>query len=82
MIPENLLNQATRWGFVCEVDPVGRTLIYSANPHDRWSLELVGDRWLLRINDTPQISFQPLEALQFLERQWLKANGKLRPSDL
>ncbi len=78
MIPENLLNQAARWGFICELDEVGRTFIYSDNPPARWSLQLVGDRWILRINEVPQINFQPLEALQFLERQWLRTNAKSR----
>lgn len=72
MIPENLLNQAARWGFRYEVDKRGMTSIYSNNPDDRWKLELVSDRWILKINEIPQINFLSTEALQFLERQWLQ----------
>jgi len=72
VIPENLLNQAARWGFRYEVDKRGMTSIYSNNPDDRWKLELVSDRWILKINEIPQINFLSTEALQFLERQWLQ----------
>lgn len=66
---ESLLSQARNWGFVCNCDEKGNWQILPKQPHERWKLQLVRDKWLLVVGDVPQISCWPEEAIAFLERR-------------
>ncbi len=69
MINDEILNQAHSWGFVCDLEPQGEYQILPKQVTERWKLQLVGDRWILHVNDVPQILCHPSEAIAFLERR-------------
>lgn len=64
---ENVLSQASAWGFVCHSEHDGTWQILPQQKNERWKLQLEGDRWLLIVGNVPQISFHPHEAIAFLE---------------
>ena len=43
-----------------------QTFIKSLNSDESWYLKYIDERWLLCVNDVPQIAFLPEEALKFL----------------
>lgn len=70
MIAQNIINQASSWGFVCKSEPLGKWKILPHQKTARWELQQVEDRWLLLVNGVAQVNLYPAEALVFLERRW------------
>jgi hypothetical protein len=68
---EELLQQAQLWGFCCEMDGLGRWTILPTQPSPSWSLSQRGDRWVLGVEGTAQVSFYADDAVKFLERRRL-----------
>jgi hypothetical protein len=66
---DRILNLAQAWGFICNFDVQGKCQILPQQVAERWKLQLVGERWLLVVNDVPQILCHLSEAIAFLERQ-------------
>lgn len=64
---ENILSQASAWGFICHSEPNETWQILPPQKNERWKLQLEGDRWLLIVGNVPQISFHSHEAIAFLE---------------
>ncbi len=64
---EDVLSQASAWGFICNLKDDKNCQILPPQKNKRWKLQLEGDRWLLIVGNVPQISFQPHEAIAFLE---------------
>ncbi len=64
---EELLAQAQAWGFVCGVDERGETVI-TMDDGD-WRIQSKGDRWLLVVRGSSQVSFYPEDVIKFLERR-------------
>ena len=62
-------DQVTALGYCpIEKDP-NRFVIPSLHQNDHWDLRNEGSHWILFIHDTPQISFLPEQALQFLKKR-------------
>jgi hypothetical protein len=66
---EMIFSQANAWGFPCACSVQGNCQILPQQKTERWTLQLVGDRWLLLVGDVPQINLHPQEATVFLERR-------------
>jgi len=66
-VTENIINQASAWGFICHSEPNGTWQILPQQKDERWKLHLEGDRWLLIVGNVPQISFHLHEAIAFLQ---------------
>jgi hypothetical protein len=66
---ETVINQAKKWGFICQQTAPDVWIILPQQPKEKWKLELVEDRWLLIVKDIPQIYFHPHEVLAFLDRR-------------
>ena len=66
---ETILSQARECGFVCQSSPEGDWQIGPPNSTDRWSLQQVKDRWILLVEDVPQVNFLSSEAIAFLARR-------------
>ncbi len=64
---EDVLSQALAWGFVCYSEHDGTWQILPQEKNERWKLQLEGNRWLLIVDNVPQINFYPDEAINFLE---------------
>lgn len=64
---ENVLSQASAWGFICHSEDYRTWQILPQQKNERWKLQLEGDRWLLIVGNVPQINFYPYEAIAFLE---------------
>lgn len=66
----NLLEQARLSGFIYQVNNQGYGQITPSQSGQPWKLQQIEDqRWLLIINEIPQISFIPSEAVAFLQRR-------------
>lgn len=78
---QELLLRAEALGFLTATDKEGNVTI-TAEGNSRWFLALQrtgavsggGDRWLLVVQNSPQISFYPEDALRFLNSQHRKSN--------
>ncbi|OUL25019.1 hypothetical protein [Nostoc sp. 106C] len=69
MTKEIILKQAKAWGFTCEVDSYGKSLILPHNRQERWKLRIVDEeKWVLIVENVPQLFCSTFEVLQFLER--------------
>ncbi|MBW4639138.1 MAG: hypothetical protein KME05_13055 [Gloeocapsa sp. UFS-A4-WI-NPMV-4B04] len=66
---DKICTQAQIWGFICECDAQGKGQIFPQKTTERWKMQLAEDRWLLIVGDVPQILFQSVGALVFLERR-------------
>lgn len=72
---EELLQQAQLWGFCCEMDGLGRWTILPPHPIPNWNLSQRGDRWVLAVEGTAQVSFYPDDAVKFLDRRRREQNS-------
>ena len=68
-VNDNTLSQALSWGFICNLDEQGKWQILPQQAVEGWKLLLVEDRWLLIVNDVPQMLCHSFEAIEFLERR-------------
>lgn len=67
---EDILSQASSWGFICECNQMGIWRILPFQTTQRWELQQVEDnRWLLMVGGVSQVNLQPSEAIAFLERR-------------
>ena len=64
---EDVLSQASAWGFDCNSEDDENWQILPQQKNERWKLQLIEDRWLLSVSNVPQISLHPHEAIAFLE---------------
>ncbi|MBD2215016.1 hypothetical protein H6G27_35010 [Nostoc linckia FACHB-104] len=70
MDQKKLFKKAQAWGFYCEFDSDGKSVILPQNHQERWKLRIADEeRWLLIVGDVPQILCTPLEVVTFLERR-------------
>ncbi|OWY64916.1 hypothetical protein B7486_44665 [cyanobacterium TDX16] len=68
---DSIVSQALSWGFICDLSVPSKWQILPQQAEQGWRLQLVGDRWLLIVNDVPQILCHPSEVTVFLERRCL-----------
>jgi len=68
-VTEDILSQASSWGFICECDQMGIWRIIPSQETERWELQQVEDRWLLVVGGIPQVNLHQSEAIAFLERR-------------
>ncbi len=73
---EELLSQARAWGFCCELDEQGESVIRPQEGNwrilSRPSVSNLGNgesRWLLVVDGSSQISFYPEDVLKFLKQR-------------
>jgi hypothetical protein len=78
MMNDSLISQALSWGFICDLRVLGKWQILPQQAGEGWRLQLVGDRWLLIVNDVPQILCHPSEVTVFLERRLARKRSTLR----
>ena len=64
-----LLRVAITLGFYCFQDEKNNWRIQPGESVDDWYLQQEGERWLLIVNQVPQILLRIAEALAFLQRQ-------------
>lgn len=64
-----LLRVAIALGFHCFQDEKNNWRIQPGESVDDWYLQQEGERWLLIVNQVPQILLRIAEALAFLQRQ-------------
>lgn len=64
-----ILRFAVARGFSYSSDAEGNWQITPSQQGAKWKLKLVEDRWLLFVNNIPQISFHHPEVASFLERR-------------
>lgn len=64
-----VFTQAQCWGFICKSDAPTRCLILPQKTTESWKLQLVEDKWLLIVNNVPQMLCHPSEAVAFLKRR-------------
>jgi hypothetical protein len=69
LMNNQVLNQAQSWGFVCNLSLQGRWQIFPKDQAERWKLQQLEEKWLLTVNDIPQINLLPSEIITFLERR-------------
>ncbi|QIR37117.1 hypothetical protein HCG51_10500 [Tolypothrix sp. PCC 7910] len=70
MDSKKILKKAQAWGFKCEFDSYGKSVILPQNPQERWKLRIADqERWLLIVGNVPQMLCTPLEVATFLERR-------------
>ena len=60
---------ASKWRFSSYEDDQGSWRIQPQTYDRRWYLRQERERWLLVVNDVPQIWFQVSEASKFIERR-------------
>ncbi len=75
---DEVLHRAYIWGFVCDFKVQGEHHILPQEPSEGWKLESVGDKWILYVNNVPQILCHPPEAVAFLERRRAPGRKTLR----
>lgn len=71
---EELLSQARAWGFCCNLDEQGESVI---TPREgNWRIRSISsastlgeNRWLLAVDGSSQISFYPEDVLKFLKQR-------------
>lgn len=66
---DSIFSQAQAWGFICDIDIQGKWQILPQQAVEGWKLQQIEDRWLLIVNDVPQILCHSSEAAEFLERR-------------
>jgi hypothetical protein len=54
--------------------------IQSLNRDEGWILKFDNERWILCVNDVPQIAFLPEEAVKFLGHRKFRKKAKHLPS--
>lgn len=64
-----LLDKAHSWGFLCHLSEQVGWQIQVPEQFQKWYLQQEHDRWVLYVEETPQVSFELFEALNFLERR-------------
>jgi hypothetical protein len=72
---KSLLSQAQIWGFLCQRDHSGNLQILPQQSDERWKLQQAEDRWLLLIDDVPQVNLPSPEAIAFLKRRLGESHG-------
>lgn len=75
---DSIVSQALSWGFICDLSIPSKWQILPQQAGEGWRLQLVGDRWLLIVNDVPQILCHPSEVTVFLERRLARKRSTLR----
>jgi hypothetical protein len=70
-LSQDILNQASSWGFVCKSEPLGNWKILPSQKTARWELQQVEDRWLLVVGGVAQVNLHQAEAQVFLKRRCL-----------
>lgn len=65
---EQILIQAQYWGFTTRLDDQGKWQVLPKSETEEWILEEIEDRWLLIINNVPQVNLTDDQALCFLKR--------------
>lgn len=61
-----VVSQAKAWGFICQRQSEKGWLILPRQADRRWKLEQVEDRWILSIDNVPQLRLHTEDALSFL----------------
>ncbi|MGD1863832.1 MAG: hypothetical protein ACFB0D_04685 [Phormidesmis sp.] len=64
-----LLRISNALGFFSSQDDQARWRIQPSESEDFWYLQQEGERWLLVVNQVPQILLRLAEALAFLQRE-------------
>ncbi|MBD2439770.1 hypothetical protein [Nostoc sp. FACHB-110] len=83
MTKESLLKQAKLWGFKCEFDSYGKSIILPQNPQERWKLRIDNEeRWLLVVGNVPQMFCTSLEVKFFLERRYNRLTLKIKAQNI
>ncbi len=61
-----VVNQAQTWGFICQYQESKSWQILPQKSTQKWKLEQVEKRWILSIDDIPQLRLDVKEAIAFL----------------
>ena len=69
---EQVIQQATVWGFNCQVLSANECRIYPHARSDDWHLQGQGDSWLLFVTGIPQMEMSSEMTLRFLTRQYFQ----------
>jgi imidazole glycerol phosphate synthase subunit HisF len=73
---EQVIQQATVWGFNCQVLSVDECRIYPHSRSDDWHLQGQGDSWLLAVSGIPQMEMSSEMTLRFLTRQYFQMRSQ------
>lgn len=66
---KTLLKQVAELGFICQSEDEQLCQIYPPQSPPRWHLQQQEERWVLYVGKIPQIVFQPIEMIKFLQHQ-------------
>lgn len=72
MIAQNIINQASSWGFVCKSEPLGKWKILPHQKTALWELQQVEDRWLLLVGGVAQVNLYPAPSTCLLRASLVK----------
>ena len=61
-----VVSKAQTWGFICQRQSEKGWLILPRQADRWWKLEQVEDRWILSIDNVPQLRLHTEDALSFL----------------
>jgi len=73
---EQVIQQASVWGFNCQVLSANECRIYPHSRSDDWHLQRQGDTWLLSVAGIPQMEMSAEMTLRFLTRQYFQMRSR------
>lgn len=73
---EQVIQQATVWGFNCQVLSPNQCRIYPHSRSDDWHLQGEGNSWLLSVAGIPQMEMSAEMTLRFLTRQYFQMRSR------
>jgi hypothetical protein len=73
---EQVIQQATVWGFNCQVLSANECRIYPHSRSDDWHLQGEGNSWLLSVAGIPQMEMSSEMTLRFLTRQYFQMRSR------
>ena len=64
-----VLDKAKSWGFPTQLNDESNWRILPNNPEETWQITEIDSRWILSINNIPQLYLDSGEAIAFLARR-------------
>lgn len=71
-----VVSKAQTWGFICQRQSANGWLILPQQANQKWKLQQKEARWILSIDNVPQLRLHTEEAIAFLETRRLESNYK------
>ena len=69
LIGEPVIDRAKSWGFSCQLTSSGDWQIFPQRTTENWKLSQLDSRWILSLDNMPQIYLSSWEVITFLKRR-------------